>query len=127
MTGLGLRKSPLRARKFLFYVGGRAANLLVRALIRKGVLAREEAAGILLDEAVTRAIQAEAEGPEMSKTTMDIEHQCAEILKYRGEALSRHTQPPIAAQRPAYHDDTRTITRLSFKRSVFKFKPLNRD
>jgi hypothetical protein len=36
MTGLGLRKSPLRARKFLFYVGGRAADLLVRALERFG-------------------------------------------------------------------------------------------
>ena len=60
---------------------------LYRALIRKGVLAREEAAGILLDEAVTRAIQAEAQGPEMSKTTMDIEHQCAEILKFIAEKL----------------------------------------
>jgi hypothetical protein len=34
---------------------------LYLALIKKGVLTREEATGILLDEAVARAIQAEAQ------------------------------------------------------------------
>ena len=45
---------------------------LYRALIKKGVLTREEATGILLDEAVARAIKAEAQqGPEVSATRAD--------------------------------------------------------
>jgi hypothetical protein len=38
-----------------------ATVALYRALIKKGVLAREEAVRILLDEAVARAIQAESQ------------------------------------------------------------------
>jgi hypothetical protein len=66
-----------------------ATVALYRALIKKGVLAREEAVRILLDEAVARAIQAEAHTQEtgVSKTTMDINRQCAEILKFIAEEL----------------------------------------
>ena len=61
---------------------------LYLALIKKGVLTREEATAILLDEAVARAIQAEAQqGPEATATTMEIDHQCAEILKFIAEKL----------------------------------------
>jgi hypothetical protein len=59
-----------------------ATVALYRALIKKGVLAREEAVRILLDEAVAQAIQA-----GVSKTTMDINRQCAEILKFIAEKL----------------------------------------
>ena len=46
---------------------------------------------ILLDEAVAQAIQAEAQtqGIGVSKTTMDINRQCAEILKFIAEKLIR--------------------------------------
>jgi hypothetical protein len=65
-----------------------ATVALYRALIKKGVLTREEATGILLDEAVARAIQAEAQqGPEVSATTIEIDRQCAEILKFIAEKL----------------------------------------
>ena len=65
-----------------------ATVALYRALIKKGVLTREEATGILLDEAVARAIKAEAQqGPEVSTTTMEIDRQCAEILKFLAEKL----------------------------------------
>jgi hypothetical protein len=66
-----------------------ATVALYRALIKKGVLAREEAVQMLLDEAVARAIQAEAETqePEVSKTTIDIDRRCAEILKFIAEKL----------------------------------------
>ena len=65
-----------------------ATVALYRALIKKGVLAREEAVRILLDEAVAQAIQAEAhtQGTGVSKT-MDINRQCAEILKFIAEKL----------------------------------------
>jgi hypothetical protein len=60
-----------------------ARRALYRALIKKGLLTREEATNILLDEAVARAIQAEAQqGPEVSATTIEIDRQCAEILKF---------------------------------------------
>ncbi|HEY2184648.1 MAG TPA: hypothetical protein VGH39_06625 [Xanthobacteraceae bacterium] len=66
-----------------------ATVALYRALIKKGVLAREEAVRILLDEAVARAIQAEAqtEGTGVSKTTLDVNRQSAEILKFIAEKL----------------------------------------
>jgi hypothetical protein len=66
-----------------------ATVALYRTLIKKGVLAREEVVRILLDEAVVHAIHAEAEtqGPEVTKTPMDIERQCAEILKFIAEKL----------------------------------------
>jgi hypothetical protein len=66
-----------------------ATVALYRALIKKGILGREEAVRILLDEAVARAIQAEAQTPGagVSKTTMDTNRQCAEILKFIAEKL----------------------------------------
>jgi hypothetical protein len=66
-----------------------ATIALYRTLIKNGVLAREEAVQILLDEAVTKAIQAEAQaqGPGVNKTTMDINRQCAEILKFIADKL----------------------------------------
>src|SRR6516165_5716269 len=57
-----------------------ATVALFRALVRKGVLTRDEAVRLLLDEAVSRAIQAEA--PHAAETTNDVNRQCAEILKF---------------------------------------------
>jgi hypothetical protein len=66
-----------------------ATVALYRALIKKGVLTRDEAVRIILDEAVARAIQAEAQSqePGTSRTTMDINRQSAEILKFIAEKL----------------------------------------
>jgi len=61
---------------------------LYRALIKKGVLAREEAVRLLLDDAVARAIQAEAQSQETdARATMDINRQSSEILKFIAETL----------------------------------------
>jgi hypothetical protein len=62
-----------------------AAVALFRALVRKGVLTRDEAVRVLLDEAVSRAIQAEA--PHAGEATNDVNRQCAEILKFIAEKL----------------------------------------
>ena len=66
-----------------------ATVALYRGLVRKGVLAREEAMQILLDEAIAHAIQTEAlmQQPGVSKTTIEINHQCEEILKFIAEHL----------------------------------------
>ena len=66
-------------------VGALNRNALFRALVRKGVLTRDEAVRVLLDEAVSRAIQAEA--PHAGETTNDVNRQCAEILKFIAEKL----------------------------------------
>ena len=54
-----------------------ATVALYRALIKKGLMTR--------DEAVARAIQAEAAGD--SETTNDLNRQSAEILKFIAEKL----------------------------------------
>jgi hypothetical protein len=56
-----------------------ATVALYRALVKKGVLAREEAMQILLDEA-------EAQSQEPG-ARMGVNRQCAEILKFLAEAL----------------------------------------
>ena len=63
-----------------------ATLALCRALIEKGILAREDAVQMLLDEAVAHAIQAEAQTQEPGVST-DISRQCAEILKLLAEEL----------------------------------------
>jgi hypothetical protein len=50
------------------------------------VLTRDEAVRALLDEAVSRAIQAEAQ-QHGDATTGDLNRQCAEILKFIAEKL----------------------------------------
>jgi hypothetical protein len=62
-----------------------ATIALYRALVKKGVLARDEAVRVLLDEAVARAIQAEAQGQAGSED--DLNRQSAEILKFIAEKL----------------------------------------
>jgi polyhydroxyalkanoate synthesis regulator phasin len=62
-----------------------ATVALFRALIKKGALTRDEAVRALLDEAVARAIQAEAQGE--TRSTTDINRQSAEILKFIAEKL----------------------------------------
>ncbi|MGZ3297136.1 MAG: hypothetical protein ACXU9D_28170 [Xanthobacteraceae bacterium] len=62
-----------------------AVVALYRALVKNGVLPREEAVRALLDEAVSRAIQAEAQQGEA--TANDLNRQCAEILKFIAEKL----------------------------------------
>jgi hypothetical protein len=63
-----------------------ATLALCRMLIEKGILAREDAVQMLLDEAVVHAIQAEAQTQEPGVST-DISRQCAEILKLLAEEL----------------------------------------
>jgi hypothetical protein len=62
-----------------------ATVALYRALVKKGVLAREEAIQILLDEAVAQAIKAEAQSEPDAR--MGVNRQCAEILKFLAEHL----------------------------------------
>jgi polyhydroxyalkanoate synthesis regulator phasin len=66
-----------------------ATVALYRELVKKGLLTREEAVRVLLDEAVARAIQAEtgSQGVGGSKSTSDINRQSAEILKFIAEKL----------------------------------------
>ena len=66
-----------------------ATVALYRALVRKGLMAREEAMQILLDEAIAHAMQMEAltQEPGVSKITIEINHQCEEILKFVAEHL----------------------------------------
>ena len=60
-----------------------ATVALFRALVKKGLLTREEAVRAILDEAVSRAIQGEAE----EQSTSDVNRQSAEILKFIAEKL----------------------------------------
>lgn len=65
-----------------------ATVALFRALLKKGVLTRDEAVRAILDEAVARAIQAEAQPQDQAgRTTNEINHQSAEILKFIAEKL----------------------------------------
>ncbi len=62
-----------------------ATVALLRALVKKGLLTRDEAVRAILDEAVARAIQAEAQGE--AKATNEVNRQSAEILKFLAEKL----------------------------------------
>jgi hypothetical protein len=66
-----------------------ATVALYRALVRKGLMPREEAMQILLDEAIAHAIQTDAlmQQPGVSKITIEINRQCEEILKFIAEHL----------------------------------------
>jgi hypothetical protein len=66
-----------------------ATVALYRALVRKGLMPRDEAMQILLDEAIANAIQTEAlmQEPGVSKKTIEINRQCEEILKFIAEHL----------------------------------------
>lgn len=63
-----------------------ATVALFRALVKKGVLTRDEAVRAILDEAVARAIQAEAQG-QGGRTSSEVNRQAAEILKFIAEKL----------------------------------------
>ena len=61
---------------------------LIRALVKKGLLTRDEAVRAILDEAVARAIQAESQEPgDSMRTTNEVNRQSAEILKFLAEKL----------------------------------------
>ena len=62
-----------------------AAVALFRALVKKDLLTRAEAVRIILDEAVSHAIQAEAQ--DRPDPRSDANRQCAEILKLIAEKL----------------------------------------
>jgi hypothetical protein len=64
-----------------------ATVALFRALIAKGLLTRDEAVRAILDEAVARAIQAEAQQGHGGKGDDDLNRQSAELLKYIAEKL----------------------------------------
>jgi len=66
-----------------------ATIALYRALDRKGLMPRDEAMKLLLDEAIANEIQTEAMMQEtgVSKKTIEINRQCEEILKFIAEHL----------------------------------------
>ena len=65
-----------------------ATVVALRLLMKKGLLAREEAVRSLLDEAVQRAIFAESLPEATSgRTTAELNRQSAEILKFIAESL----------------------------------------
>ena len=66
-----------------------ATVALYRALVRKGLMTREEAMQILLDEAIAHAMETKAlrQEPGVSKITIEINRQCEEILKFIAEHL----------------------------------------
>jgi hypothetical protein len=66
-----------------------AAVVAYRVLIKKGLVTRDEAVRALLDEAVSRAIFAEAKLQDRSITeaTAETNRQSAEILKFIAESL----------------------------------------
>ena len=62
-----------------------AAVVAFRILVQKGLVTRDEAVRALLDEAVSRAIFAEAEA--IGEATAEMNRQSAEILKFIAESL----------------------------------------
>ena len=62
-----------------------ATVVLFRTLIKKGLLTRDEVVRVVLDEAVSRAIQAEAQ--DAREAGSDANRKCAEILKLIAEKL----------------------------------------
>jgi hypothetical protein len=66
-----------------------ATLVVLRILIKQGVVTRDEAVRAMLDEAVSRAMVAEAERGEGGAGDMaaDINSQSAEILKFIAEKL----------------------------------------
>jgi hypothetical protein len=88
-SGRGLKhhESPMKSVDDAAYAMAAlsAAVVLFRALIKKGLLTREEAVRIILDEAVSQAIQAEAQDPRAPGS--EANRQCAEILKLIAERL----------------------------------------
>jgi hypothetical protein len=66
-----------------------ATMALFRALIKKGVLTRDDAVRAILDEAVARAIQGEAEEQDggYGRSAGGVNRQSAEILKFLADKL----------------------------------------
>jgi hypothetical protein len=66
-----------------------AALVVLRVLIKQGLVTRDEAVRAMLDEAVSRAIVAEAERNKgvTGKTAAELNSQSAEILKFIAEKL----------------------------------------
>ena len=62
-----------------------AAAVAFRLLLKKGLIQRDEAVRALLDEAVSRAIFAEAEAK--GESLAELNRQSAEILKFMAEDL----------------------------------------
>jgi hypothetical protein len=62
-----------------------AAVVAFRIMLKKGLVQRDEAVRALLDEAVSRAIFAEAEAT--GQAAAEINRQSAEILKFIAEGL----------------------------------------
>jgi hypothetical protein len=66
-----------------------ATLVVLRILIKQGLVTRDEAVRAMLDEAVSRAIVAEAERNKgvTGKTAAELNSQSAEILKFIAEKL----------------------------------------
>ena len=64
-----------------------ATMALFRALVKRGVLTRDEAVRAILDEAVVRAIQGEADHHGPGPSGSDANRQSAEILKFLADKL----------------------------------------
>jgi hypothetical protein len=71
-----------------YAVAALSALLVVfRALVKKGLLTREEAVRAILDEAVQRAIYAETRPGKIGPATAELNRQSAEILKSIADSL----------------------------------------
>jgi len=65
-----------------------ACVVAMRTLVQKGLASREEVVRAILDEAVQRAIFAEARhDATIGQTTVEMNRQSAEILKLMAESL----------------------------------------
>jgi hypothetical protein len=66
-----------------------ASAVVLRLLVNKGIVTREDAVRAILDEAVQRALFAESKLQEdlIGQGTADANRQCAEILKFIAETL----------------------------------------
>jgi hypothetical protein len=66
-----------------------ATLVLFRVLIKQGLISRDDAVRAMLDEAVARAMAAEAERSqgEAGNTAAELNSQSAEILKFIAEKL----------------------------------------
>ncbi len=64
-----------------------ATLVVLRVLIKQGLVTRDDAVRTMLDEAVSRAIVAEAERNQGGKAAAEINSQSAEILKFLAEKL----------------------------------------
>lgn len=61
--------------------------VVLKVLVKKGVITREDAVRAILDEAVTKAIAAEGDQGAAGESAADANRQSAEMLKFIADQL----------------------------------------